>query len=347
MKRLYDKREVKMTIQDREKLNRLSETFKLNFKITRLYATYLEHFPELITSEMINALCGDGEIDVKDGIIAILCEAFGLDMENGENDRRLIRDYVGRSVRILNAEKYHNNPYYKKVKIPEIKRGKWEFKKEKYPAYRGVICDDMIINDDFSEIPPLGFFTEDFEFPAVLEDGNEWMTLTPVDLDTCEEAIARAHGRVITFGLGLGYYAYMVSRKSDVESITVVEKSRDVIELFETYILPQFDYPEKVKIVNEDAFLYAEHTMPKKNYDVAFVDTWRDASDGTPMYERMKPLEKLSPNTEFMYWIENFLISRVRALKYANIMDRVETDSPDTPQSYEEIVRELRLHSGK
>ena len=71
----------------------------------------------------------------------------------------------------------------------------------------------MVLYPDLTEYATLGFFEEEFFFPAVLEDGNEWVTLTPVDLDTCEEAIRKARGKVITFGLGLGYYAYMCSEK--------------------------------------------------------------------------------------------------------------------------------------
>ena len=332
-----------MTVQEKEKLARLRKTFELNFRVTRLYATYLERFPELINKEMMDALCGDGSVEYKDGFAAILCELFGLDFDGGADERRLIRDYITPSVRVLDSKKYENNPYYRNIKIPNVKNGAWELKTEKYPAYRGVICDDMMIFDDFREVPPLGFFKEDFEFPAVLEDGNEWMTLTPVDLDTCEDAIARAHGRVVTFGLGLGYYAYMVSEKENVESVTVVEKSEDVIKLFKTYILPQFTHPEKVRIVNEDAFLYAEHTMPCERFDVAFVDTWRDASDGAPMYERMKPLEKLSPYTEFLYWIENFLISRVRAVRFAEMLEAIDEDRENSPESYDEFVSKLKM----
>lgn len=329
-----------MNFRDREKLKRLEKTFELNFRITRLYSSYLEYFSEVINSEMIEALCGDGEIAVKDGIVAILCQIFGLDIDGSADERVLIRDYLTPSVRIMDAERYRSNPYYKNIKIPEIKKGRWELKREKYPAYRGVIAADMIISDGFKEIPPLGFFTEDFEFPAVLEDGNEWMTLTPVDLDTSDDAIDRAHGKVVTFGLGLGYYAYMVSEKAEVESITVVEKSADVISLFKEYILPQFSHPEKVRIVNADAFLYAEKDMPKENFDVSFVDTWRDASDGAPMYEKMKKLEHLSPNTEFIYWIESFLISRLRALKYAQLEDRLDRGED---LSYDDVVRELEF----
>lgn len=326
-----------MDFCDREKLKRLEKTFELNFRLTRLYANYLEHYNEIINREMIDALCGDGEIEVKDGLVAILCQIFGLDIDGTQDERTLIRSYITPSVRVMDADRYRNNPYYVNVKIPEVKKGRWELKKEKYPAYRGVIAADIIF-DGFREIPPLGFFKEDFEFPAVLEDGNEWMTLTPVDLDTSDEAIERAHGKVVTFGLGLGYYAYMVSCKENVESITVVEKSEDVIALFKEFILPQFSHPEKVKIVNADAFEYAKHTMPAEGFDVAFVDTWRDASDGAPMYECMKALEHLSPSTEFLYWIENFLISRLRALRFADIMDKLDSGEE---MEYAQIVKEL------
>ena len=328
-----------MDLRDRERLRRLEKTFELNFRLTRLYANYLENYNTIITADMMHALCGDGSIDEADGFAAILCQLFGLDIDGSPDERALIRNYITPSVRVMDAERYRSNPYYRNVKIPNVKKGTWELKSETYPAYRGVIAADMIIRDDFSEVPPLGFFTEDFVFPAVLEDGNEWMTLTPVDLDTSDEAIERAHGKVVTFGLGLGYYTYMVSEKAEVDSITVIEKNPDVIALFNEYILPQFSHPEKVRVINTDAFEYAECEMPREGYDVAFVDTWRDASDGAPMYARMKRLEHLSPDTEFIYWIENFLVSRLRALRFAEIEDRLE-DGED--MTYADIFDSLK-----
>ena len=310
-----------MNCKDTEKYRRFCEKIENNYKITRLYAEYLERYPEIITSEMINALTEGSSITKEEALVAILSEIFSLDFDKA-SDRVLIRDYLTPSVRLLDAEKYRQNPYYKNIKIPDTKDGDWELRTESYMPYRGVIAGDMIFGEDYLEVPPLGFFTEEFRFPAVLEGGNEWMTLTPVDLDTCDEAIEAAHGRVVTFGLGLGYYAYMVSEKSSVESVTVVEKSADVKRLFERHILPQFSHPEKVKILLSDAFEYAEKVMPSERFDLAFVDTWRDASDGTPMYKKMKALEHLSPNTRFLYWIENFLISRSRAENFVRIINR-------------------------
>ena len=325
---------------DTVKTERLIETFEKNFRITQLYSTYLERFPNIITKDMIDTLCKDGLIKKEDAISALICEFFALDTDNNDNDRYLFRNYIMPSIRILDAKKYTENPYYKNIKLPDVKLENWEFKNESYEPYRAVICDDMIIRDDFSEIPPLGFFEERFDFPAVLEDGNEWMTLTPVDLDTSEKAIEDAHGRVVTFGLGLGYYAYMVSEKSNVESITVIEKSENVIKLFNQYILPQFSHPEKVKIINADAFEYAEFQMPKEKFDYAFVDTWRDASDGAPMYKKMKPFEKLSPDTKFSYWIENFLISNIRAEKIVKIIELYKAQKFDT--KYDETIDYLK-----
>ena len=321
---------------DRIKYDRIKSTFERNFRITRMYAEYLERYPEVICEEMVNALTEDGSIDKKEAIVALLSEIFALDFERHE-DKILIRDYLTPSVRLLDRKKYENNPYYKNITLNNISDGDWEIRLEEYKPYRAVICDDMIIREDFTEVPPLGFFTESFRFPAILEDGNEWMTLTPVDLDTCEEAIAAARGKVVTFGLGLGYYAYMAAQKPEVESVTVVELSSDVIRLFNTHILPQIPNKDKIHIINKDAFIYAKEDMPEEHFDVAFVDTWRDASDGAPMYEKMKSLEKYSPNTKFLYWIENFLRSRLRAELFADLAEKIESNSPDAPKNYEQI----------
>ncbi|MBQ4072033.1 MAG: hypothetical protein IJD51_06460 [Clostridia bacterium] len=330
-----------MTFYDKEKLKRLHRTLSLNYRLTRLYADYLERYPEIIKKEMVDTLTEDGDITVKEALVALLSSIFDLDDARGGDDRRLIREYLNRSVTLLDTKKYTENPYYKSVAPEEGKEGRFEIRWEYYPPYRAAISGDMTLDRDFTEIPPLGFFTEGFRFPAVLEDGNEWMTLTPVDVDTVEDAISAAHGKVVTFGLGLGYYTYMVSEKEEVESITVVELSESVIKLFRERILPRFSHPEKVRIVCADAFRYAEEVMPKEGFDYAFVDTWRDASDGLPMYEKMKALEHLSAKTEFSYWIEGHILSRRRSLRYAELCEKVDTGAADAPKSYDEFVRRL------
>ena len=328
-----------MDYKEKIKLDRLRKTIERNFRVTRLYAAYLNDFPEAIDKDIIDELCADGEIEKEDAIAALLSEFFGLDTDESEEDRFIFRNYVRPCIRILDGSKYRNDPYYKTVKIPGVTDGKWELRREAYEPYRAVICDELEIKDDLTEIPHLGFFTERFEFPAVLEGGNEWMTLTPVDMDTCEDAIKAARGKVVTFGLGLGYYAYMAALKDEVESVTVIEKSPDVIKLFDRYIFPYFPKKDKVRVINADAFEYARNIMPSEDYDYAFVDIWRDGSDGAVAYEKMKPLEALSPKTEFSYWIKNFIVSRIRALRYGEILDADERGELD--MSYDEILKKL------
>ena len=327
-----------MNFQDRERLSRIIETLKTNYRVSRLFSAYLTRCPEAISESVINAMTSDGSITKEEAIGAILSELFSLDTTRSE-DRIIERRYIPDSIRLLNANKYRQNPYYKNVKIENIKDGDWELRLESYEPYRAVVCDDMIVKKDLYEVIPLGFFTERFDFPAVLEGGNEWMTLTPVDLDTCEEAIAAARGKVVTFGLGLGYYAYMVARKSEVDSITVIEKSPDVIRLFKKHIFPYFENKEKLRIINADAFEYAEKQMPDEKYDYAFVDTWRDASDGAPMYEKMRALEHLSPDTEFSYWIREFIVSRIRSERFARMLDDI--DRGIYPESFDAAVKHL------
>ena len=330
-----------MNYTERQKFKGIEDIFQRNARFNNLLVRYLENYPELITKEMIDTLTEDGDMTAEAAIVAILTEAFGLDFDLPE-DRRIIRDYLTPSVRILDTKRYTENPYYRNIKIDNVTDGSWELRWESYPAYRGFVSGDVVMRPDFYELAPLGFFDEEFFFPAVLEDGNEWMTLTPVDLDTCEEAIRAARGRVVTFGLGLGYFAYMAAEKEEVSEVVVVEKSDAVIRLFQKYILPQIPSKEKIRIVNADAFVYAEKVMPKERFNLAFVDTWRDAGDGEPMYRKMKALEHLSEGTEFLYWIENFLISRARVLRFLEIRELIDEGSPEAPETIGEAVEELK-----
>ncbi len=326
-----------MNYTDRERLSRLRRTFDKNYEITRLYSAYLEKCPDSITEEMIDTLCEGGELSTREAIAALVCEILGLNFEKAD-DRELIKNYVTPSIRILDTAKYTEDAYYKNIKIENKKIGNWEFRREAYKPYRAVICDDLSILPDFTEIPPLGFFTEKFEFPCVLENDNEWMTLTPVDMDTCTEAIEAAHGRVLTYGLGLGYYAYMVSQKPEVSEVVVVEHSKEVIKLFCDELIHQMPNRDKIKIVKADAFEYAESVMPHEHFDFVFVDIWRDGSDGAEAYRRMKPYESLCPDTKFAYWIEGFIISRLRAFKFEELYERALLDDS---LSYGQILERL------
>ena len=59
------------------------------------------------------------------------------------------------------------------------------------------------------------------------------------------------------------------------------------------------------------------------------------------MLEKMKALEHLSPKTKFIYWIESYIISRKRAMKFASLMNAIEDGAPDAPSDYNEFIKML------
>ena len=165
-------------------------------------------------------------------------------------------------------------------------------------------CGDLLYGPSGEVFPQIGFFTEPYHYPAVRENGREWMTLNPNEIITMRAPLARARGRVLTYGLGLGYFAFMASRKESVSSVTVVERDPSVIRLFEEEIRPQLPTREKITVVCKDAFEFAKEDMKAGGYDFVFADIWHDPSDGVEAYLRFKLMESYSPKSEFAYWIE-------------------------------------------
>ena len=238
----------------------------------------------------------------------ILAAAFGLDIVDHAADKELFNQYFIKMIHQLDANGYYSNPYYMNIKIPTIKIGSSELKYEKYKPYEGFVCNDIIQTKEGRQIPQIGFFDTEFKFPALLENERIWMTITPNEIETMKEPVDGAFGHVLTYGLGLGYYAYMVSEKENVETVTVVDTNEDVIRLFKKYILPQFKNAHKIKIIAADAFEYAQKHMIPGKYDFVFTDLWHDVSDGIDMYLKMKEYEKQSPDSIFSYWIEKSIL---------------------------------------
>ena len=315
----------KMSAADRAKVEELIRIRQRNNDYAWMLCDYLDQNPRLITKELMEESNPGGLLSDEAIYTALLTGFCGLNPEENPDDRILLNDYFRQSVVKLDAKTYAEDPYYKNIRIPNARFGRWELKYEHYKAYEAFVCDEMILKPDFREIQRIGFFDSDFSYPAVMEDGHEWMAIKPNETATITFAVNAAHGRVATFGLGMGYYPYLVHLKPDVESITIIERSADVIELFKTHILPQFDHPEKVRIVQADAFEYAAKQMPAERFDYAFADTWRDVSDGLPMYLRMKKLERLNPATEFSYWVEESLLSGYRWQMFDTVIDNAKT----------------------
>ena len=183
--------------------------------------------------------------------------------------------------------------------------GAFELGYASYRPYELFVADDLRAYPDCAVLPVLGYFAQPFAYPVLTENGREWMTATPNEINTIRPMAEAAHGHVLTLGLGLGYFAFHALLNPRVERVTAVERSADAIRLFRERILPAFPRPERLTILQADAFAAAPALYQSGQYDFVFADLWHDAADGLPMYERLKQMEV--PGPEYRYWIEKTL----------------------------------------
>lgn len=286
-----------------------SETYNeiSNQRLFKILSVFLNLAPDYIDENMINEITGGDKTGDEFAFANLAATACGLDVFDDPADKQFFRTHFLPCFKKLDAAPYFDDPYYRNISFPKGNVGNWSFETRVCKPYEAFVYDDPTILPDGKILPNIGFFDVEYPFPAVLENGREWMTLMPNETNTTKPALEKANGKVLTFGLGLGYFTYMAAIKPDVESVTVVERSADVIELFSNFILPQFPDPEKIEIVKSDAFDFAENRMRDGAYDSVFVDIWHDPSDGCELYLKMKEYEYLLPDAKFTYWVEETL----------------------------------------
>ena len=270
-------------------------------------SVFINHEADFIRPEFIESLCRDCDISKEEAYCFTLAASIDLDTEKNPRDAEIFEEYFPDMVHLLKNKDYENNPYLKNIKIPTKKLGKWELCYKTHVPYQAFVFDDPKITRDGKIIPQIGFFEKEFSYPAVLESGTEWMLITPNEINTMRAPISGAHGKVLTYGLGLGYFAYMVSEKESVSSVTIVERDKNAISLFRDIILPQMPRKDKINIICDDAFYFAETRLADSDFDFVFADIWHDPSDGVPAYNRLKATEKYLPSADFSYWIEKTL----------------------------------------
>ena len=305
-------------------MSRLDEIMRDNDIIVSILSEYINNHPRFIAAAMVEDLARECHVSHHEAFCTLLSAACGLDTVDDPAHRALERQYIIPALRKLDPAVYENDAYATTVRFPNVTHGKWELCQHSYAPYEPFVWTHPVVKKDLCEIPQIGYFDMEFHFPAILENGIEWMTITPNEVETMREPIAKCRGKVLTLGLGLGYFAFHASEKPEVERVAVIERSRDVIDIFKTYLLPQFPNADKIEIIEADAFVYMEEKMPHEGFDYVFCDLWHDASDGLEMYRKLKRYEILSPNTQFDYWIEPSLLSLLRHIVYRRITDEKE-----------------------
>lgn len=97
-------------------------------------------------------------------------------------------------------------------------------------------------------------------------DNTLWMTDAEFECATNLKITQRAYGDILIAGLGIGLIIRPLLDCPDVTSITVVERSADVIAL----IGPHYQ-DSKLTIIEADIYQWEP---PKKAYNIIYFDVW-------------------------------------------------------------------------
>jgi spermidine synthase len=94
------------------------------------------------------------------------------------------------------------------------------------------------------------------------------MSNTPMEVRTHWPIIRAATGKVLINGLGLGMVLNAVLEKPNIQEVTVVESSKDVIRL----VASSFKDDQRVKIVHADAFTFRPDAGSR--FNAVWHDIW-------------------------------------------------------------------------
>lgn len=153
-----------------------------------------------------------------------------------------------------------------KVTVPEGESGKWKVARFTVDADAAKLerLRSMFSSSRGRGVPE-GTYTR------LMRGGHVVMSDTPDEIDDHRVAIRLARGNVLINGLGLGMVLQACLNKTEVERVTVVEYSADVLALVAPHYRAMFG--DRLTIVQADALTYA----PPKG--IRFGAVWHDIWD--------------------------------------------------------------------
>lgn len=251
------------------------------------------------------------------------CDMFNGAIEAGLIDSVKLDEFVKQSgmterydevIKVTKAEIYENS-YLKNINITDIEHNNIRLTKKRI-IFRNTLAsyNEKKRNTKTFEQENQYFICENtLKLPAIVEKDNKicWMTVEPIEINSFKTFIEEAKGNVLLIGCGLGYVAHMLSLKEEVKSITIIDNNLDILELFNLYILPQFNNKEKIMTMCDDAISF----LNKSNlslFDYINIDIWHDIPDMICPYLECIEIEKKYPGVNFSYWLENELKEAVQ-----------------------------------
>lgn len=214
----------------------------------------------------------------------------------------------------IDTDTWQKSPYHSAIRLDQISDASFRYETELLQDHELFNADEVQPDPDreLNDSMILRALNKPCSAVLLYQNDEVWMLDAPSESATNDRAAAKAHGNVITFGLGIGYYIYMCLKNPAVTSIAAVENSETTIQMFKKEILPQFHTDIPIQIIHADAFdCYTDDFL--KPYDSIYTDIWQSSADGLEIIERLlmqsdQPLDKAD------FWIENSCMETMWAL---------------------------------
>lgn len=304
---------------DSARVEQLAAVLATNSRVIDALSDFVNNFSTFISPDMLNEITQNCNMPPAEAYAILAASACGLQTDVNQDDNSIYNNYFKPGFICCNPADYIADRFYRLIGNQPAVFGNWQLKMLEYAPCQAFVCGQSELTADFVEIPHIGFFTKSFSFPCVMRNSREWMAVKPNEIITMQNPLRNAHGNVLVYGLGIGYFACNAAFKESVNKVTVIENDNQAVELFNSRIRPLFKESEKIDIVIDDAFEYAEKIAPDNNFDYVFADIWHDTLDGFHIYLKLKRLEYLQTQAKFDYWIEDSILGRLRGFVFDQI----------------------------
>lgn len=143
------------------------------------------------------------------------------------------------------------------------------------------------------------------KYIRLMHRGELLMSDTDMEKKTNQEFVINAHGDVLIGGLGIALILMAIQDKEDVRTITVLEKSKEIIQMVEE----QLELNEKVKIIEADVFEW--RPSGQDLFNTIYMDIWPHINEDI-YYNEMEPLiekyqcylDNKDPSSSVSCWCE-------------------------------------------
>lgn len=141
-------------------------------------------------------------------------------------------------------------------------------------------------------------------YAQLFVNGAMVMSDTQMERMTNYGVLRNARGRVLIAGLGLGMIILPMAAKPEVETITVIERSEDVIQLVTPHLRKALgENSSKLGVLQGDIFTWKPQKGSK--WDTIYFDIWTDLS--TDNLEEMASLHrKFGRRKNLSGWMESW-----------------------------------------